>query len=137
MKYPKLPDELNLSKKLTSEDIVEIREKYFQYIQNPRLTQTFIINNLAKEYKVSYSTIYYWVKDKYRKEKREKDNKYWNNIKKINYEKWYSHKKDELIRRRNRMNRNPELKLWHEVTSAKNEKRIKRKTVHKKKLNEY
>ena len=135
MKYPKLEDEDNLSKKLTSEQIRDIQTEF------TRLkgwgTPTEVRKIIAKRYKVSYSTIYYWTNEKYRNEKRKENSTYWSKIKETDYEKWYKHKKDELVRRKNRMSRNPKLKLWHEVVSAKNEKRSKRKTIKGKGINEY
>ena len=136
MKYPKLKDKDNLSRKLTDEDIKNIR-KFFEREIKRGYVATSIRNRLAQEYKVSYATIFYWTNDKHREQKREKDNKYWGKMKEVNPEKWYLHKKQEIARRRNRMIRNPELKLWNEVVSAKNDKRINRKTVKGKPLAEY
>lgn len=135
MKYPRLKDRNNLSRKLTDKQIEEIQTKFENYIDNG--SATLIRKRLAMEYNVTYSTIYYWTNPKYREQKRKENNEYWNMVKKTDYERWYKHKKDEINRRRNRMQRNPDLKLWHEVTSAKNEKRTKRKTVKGKKINEY
>ena len=132
MKYPRLPAEDNLSRKLTDEQIEEIQKKYSRVTK--KMTSTAAMNTLAQQYGVSYATIYYWVKEKYRKWKRKRNVDYWNEMKTKDYEKWYKHKKAEINRRKNRMIRNPKLKLWHETVSAKNEKRCKRKTIHGKKI---
>lgn len=129
MKYPRLKDEDNLAKKLTTEDVTQIQEQYNMLIQTSKLSKTNIRNMLAQQYKVSYATIYYWTNDSYRTEKRKHDNTYWTEMKNKDYDKWHQHKVREIQLRKERMKRNPDLKLWHEVTSAKNEKRVKRKTV--------
>lgn len=136
MKYPRLKDKDNLSRKLLDKDIQNIREFFNQQLKEGH-TATSIRNLLARKYKVSYTTIFYWSNDKHRQEKRKKDNVYWGNMEKVDPEKWYLHKKQEIARRRNRMVRNPELKTWNEVVSAKNEKRYKRKTVKGKALEDY
>jgi hypothetical protein len=135
MKYPRLEDKDNLSKKLTDKQIEEIQIEFKNSTGHG--SPTSIRNRLAMKYKVSYATIYYWTNSNYRTQKRKENIEYWNMVKKTDYERWYKHKKDELIRRKNRMERNPKLKLWHEVISAKNEKRVKRKTVKGRKINEY
>ena len=136
MKYPRLKDKDNLAKKLSEKHIEELQETYQSEIQKG-YSPTSIRNKLAQHYNVSYSTIYYWTSDNYRKEKRIKNSQYWTNMKSIDYDKWLEHKTKEIDRRRKRMKRNPELKLWHEVISAKNEKRVKRKTVKGKDLEDY
>ena len=135
MKYPRLKDKDNLSRKLTDEDIKHIQEDFQQNFG--KYSPTSIRNKLAQQYHVSYATIYYWTNDKFREEKRKKDNPYWSQLKDKDYQKWHDHKVQEINRRRNRMLRNPDLKLWNEVISAKNEKRVKRKTVRKKPLQSY
>ncbi len=135
MEYPKLKDVDNLSRKLTDEEIAEIQNLFA--VLSVDSSKTSVRNMLARKYNVSYFTIYYWTNAEYRKMKREQNNKYWSEVKNTDYERWYEHKKQEIGRRRNRMLRNPELKVWNEVVSAKNEKRHKRVTVKGKKLEEY
>lgn len=135
MKYPRLKDKDNLSRKLTDSDIQHIRADFQQNIT--KSSATSIRNRLAQQYHVTYFTIYYWTNDKYREQKRGKNNLYWTQVKEKDYERWYEHKKQELTNRHNRMERNPDLKLWHEVIGAKNEKRAKRKTVKGKSLDYY
>lgn len=135
MKYPKLKDTQNLSKKLTDSEITEIQE-FFKKRSNT-VSATSVRRFLADKYKVSYTTIYYWTNDKHRQEKRKKNSEYWSKIKLTDYPRWYEHKKAEITRRKNRMSRNPDLKTWNEVISAKNEKRTKRKTVKGKNLKDW
>jgi hypothetical protein len=136
MKYPRLPDELNLSKKLTSEQIQDLNND-FNNLSSKFKSKRLLLNFLAKKYSVSYHTVYYWTNEKYRNEKRKKNSEYWNKMKTLDYDKWYRHKKQEIARRRNRMDRNPDLKTWHNVVSAKNDKRSKRKTMKGRRLEEY
>ena len=136
MKYPRLPDADNLSRKLSQQHVDEIQQTYQQQLSQG-YTPTSIRNRLAQHYNVSYATIYYWTSDKYRQEKRSKNNAYWSEIKTRDHQKWLQHKTQEIQRRKKRMERNPQLKLWHEVVGAHNEKRVQRKTVKGKPLESY
>ena len=136
MKYPRLKDKDNLSRKLTDKQIAEIQHAFEKMIKTYKSMHA-VREILTKRYKVSYSTVYYWTDSRYRKDKRAKNTEYWNKTKFTDPEKWYAHKKGELLNRRKRMERNPKLKLWHEVVGAKNEKRVKRRTVKGKLLKYY
>ena len=136
MKYPRLQDKDNLSRKLSDTDIQHIQESFQQDLSHG-YTATGSRNKLAQQYHVTYSTIYYWTNDNFRQAKRKKDNAYWSQQKIRDPDNWYVHKKQEITRRKARMQRNPDLKLWHAVVTAKNEKRCTRKTLKGKPLQDY
>ena len=137
MKYPRLKDKDNLSKKLTDTEITQLQRDFQTELANNVLSATAIRDKLSHHYHVSYATVYYWTNDKYREKKRKANVDYWTEMKTKDYDKWYRHKKQEINNRKNRMERNPDLKLWHATISAKNEKRSKRHTVNGKPLKDY
>jgi len=81
---------------------------------------------LAQAYSVSCHTIYYWIKDTYREHKREQNAAAHS---KENMDDYKKHKADELRRRAERWKRYDPQRVWHARTSARNEKRAKRRTV--------
>jgi hypothetical protein len=141
MKYPKLPESLDLRKKLMAQDIADIQRAYKEASPFPsqsecakrrRLglavqSESQWITKMMEVYQVSYHTIYYWVRDDYREYKRGKNAKAHSKADLKDYRK---HVANELEYRRARWNRFPAQWDYHTVQSAKNEKRTNRYTVH-------
>ena len=78
---------------------------------------------IADTHEVSFGTAYYWINDKYREEKRA-----------INAKRAYAPGDKQRIqrdqqKRKENWRADPEMKLRHTLQSAKDEKRIQRKTV--------
>jgi len=126
MKYPRLPPELDLRRKLMPEDIDEIREKHAR-LKAEGLTDRQTCITLARMYGVSPFTIYYWTHNEFREYKRRQNALAHS---KLDMKDYVRHRAREIQCRRERMRRYPLLKLWHAYVSAKNEKRCVRRTVH-------
>ena len=137
--YPRLPEELDLRKKLLAADIKAIRKEFQErgpYHNKSEITRRWrlglswnserkVMLELAWRYSVSYHTIYYWVKDSYRAWKREQNAKAHS---KENMADYVEHRATEIKRRVERWRRYSPQWEWNARMSAKNEKRSKRKT---------
>ena len=141
VKYPTLPEEKDLRRKLMQKDIKEIQGDYKKYSPFPSksevmkrrsngeevMSESQWISGMSDTYGVSNHTIYYYIHDDYRKYKKLVNAQAHSKSKDLeDYEK---HRNKENNRRVDRWNRHPKLREWHYIISAKNEKRGKRKTV--------
>lgn len=108
-------------------DIVEIQELYEHGVRAGQSKRQTALG-IAKIFGVSEATIHYWGDANYRKYMLEKNAL--NHSKKRNPIDYAQHRTQEIRNRQARFERNPELRLYHEVQSAKNEKRSKRHLVH-------
>ena len=148
MKYPKLPEELDLRKKLLSQDIKDIQQAYMSALPFPpqgelararredpsvQSKRQWILD-IAQMYGVSAHTIYYWTHDDYRAMKMLKNAKAHS---KANLEDYEAHRAAEIKGRARRMKTNPKLADYHAVQSAKNERRSNRQTVKGTPLNDW
>ena len=97
MKYPRLKDKDNLSKKLTDTEITQLQRDFQTELANNVLSATTIRDKLSHHYHVSYATVYYWTNDKYREKKRKENVDYWTEMKTKDYDKWFQHKNRKLI----------------------------------------
>ena len=140
MKYPRLPENVDLRKKLMASDIADIQKAYEDALPFPTQSEvmkkrkmgievqskTQWINEIMELYGVSYHTVYYWTNTEYREYKMEQNAKAHSKADLEDYEK---HRAIEIKRRVERWSRNSELREWHYQTSARNEKRAVRHTV--------
>lgn len=150
MKYPKLPEELDLRKKLLAQDILDIRIAYekaepsfpkslSELMKRRRLeglgvqSETQWINEIAEMYEVSYATVYYWIKDDSRAKQRLKNAQ---NHKRDSFD-YERHVAREIVNRKKRWQRYSPLWDYHALQAAKNEKRSKRLTYKGKALSEW
>ena len=138
--YPRLPEELDLRKKLLAADIEVIRREFHErgpyHIRSeitrrvrkglPWNSETQVMLDLAQRYGVSYHTIYYWVKDEYREYKRGQNTKVHSKEDRDDYVK---HRALESKKRVERWKRYSPQWRWHARVSARSETRCKRRTV--------
>lgn len=145
MNYPRLPENLDLRRKLLQSDIFSIREQF--EARRPYHTKAEIsrrrslglpwnserqaLLDLAGKYCVSYHSIYYWVKDGYRDRKRAYNAE---SHSKANLPDYEAHRAKEIRNRAARFRRYKPQGEWHAVVSALNEKRHTRHTVRGKAL---
>ena len=87
---------------------------------------------LAEKYGVHFSTIRYYTNKNYQLKMKIKNAK--NHTKQKNIQDYINHRKKESKLRVERWKRNPALREWHYIMSAKNEKRSKRITSLGKKI---
>ena len=148
MKYPKLPPEQDLRRKLMDDEIEQIRQAYrdalpfpdkseaarSRNLGYPLQTRTSWLQMMADMWDVSWGTIYYYVDDEYRAKMKAKNAKAHSKAKDLkDYE---AHRAAEIKHRVERWKRNDDLREWHYRVSAKNEKRRPRYTVRGKPLDE-
>jgi len=140
MKYPRLPEKLDLRKKLMAQDIADIQQAYAEAMPFPTksevmkrrhagletLSESQWIAEIMEMYQVSYHTVYYWTHDEYRDEKMLKNAKAHGKTKDL--EDYEAHRANEIRARARRMKLHPDLGDYHAVQSATNEKRSQRHT---------
>ena len=126
MKYPRLADKQDLRRKLMDEDIVDLKAEYAGTY--PFRGSSYRRWAIAKGSKlgVSLTTIYYHTNPSYQAKMKAKNAKAHSKVNMSDYE---AHRASETKRIVERWDRNPALREWHYMQSAKHEKRTKRKTV--------
>ena len=151
MKYPRLPEELDLRRKLLSKQIEEIRERYEEvkssFARSAEVSRALKLGLplpmsrtrwlivIAGEYGVSRFQIWYWVNEEYRSKKRDQS-KHSGDKEKIGEVRYKLRMKRETTRKRARIHRYAPLVLWEGFQSAKHEKRHRRISVKGIPLNE-
>lgn len=137
MRYPRLPEELDLRKKLTAEDIVDIQQAYEDAAPFPSRSEVMKrrhlgldtqsesqwIKEIMEMYDISYHTVYYWTHDEYRAAKMLKNAKAHSKADMKDYE---DHRAKEIIGRAKRRKINSALVDYMAVQAAMHEKRSKR-----------
>jgi hypothetical protein len=124
MRYPRLADKQDMRRKLMESDIEYLKLAYAQ--RPPSISNRQWYMAMASEYGVSPSTIQYHTDMSYQANMKAKNAKAHSKIDMADYER---HRANESKRRVERWSRNSQLREWHYVTSARNEKRVVRKTV--------
>lgn len=138
--YPRLPETLDLRRKLLSSDIVAIRKEFetgAPYHNRAEIgrrmriglawnSEAAMMRMLAAQYNVSYHTIYYWVKDEYRKYKQGQNALAHS---KADMSDYVQHRERESKARVERWRRYYPQWRWHARESAKSEKRSRRHSV--------
>lgn len=141
MKYPRLPEGLDLRKKLMAQDIAAIQQAYAEASPFPTKSElmkrrlagietqskTQWIREMMEMYQVSFHTVYYWTHDEYRASKMLKNAKAHNKAD-ISPEDYKAHGEHRKKSRLLAFQRFPLQKDFHALTSAKSEKRSKRYT---------
>ena len=132
MTYPRLPEDLDLRRRLTSSQIEEIRQRYAdaqpfaarsevgraQRLEQPLpLSEHAFCTQMAEEFEVSHHTIYYWVKDEYRDWKREVNAKA--HSKEVNPIDYCEHRAANVRNRAERMKRYRPQVLWHNACARR------------------
>jgi len=135
MKYPRLPEKLDLRKKLMAQDIADIQQAYAEALPFPTRSEilrrrnlklgsvqskTQWIHEIMEIYDVSFHTVYYWTHDEYRAEKML-----------INAKRKHEYEESRKRQRIEAFKRFPLQYEFNKVLSAKWEKRTRRHT-HKK-----
>lgn len=126
MKYPKLSDKNDLRKKLMDADVSDLKASYAKAYPFVGTSYRQWRLGKASEYGVSPSTIQYHTDDKYQLMMKAKNAKAHSKDDIADYRR---HRAMESSRRVERWSRNPKLREWHYVTSARNDKRANRKSV--------
>ncbi|PHQ84127.1 MAG: hypothetical protein COB65_06305 [Thalassobium sp.] len=124
MKYPKLVDKNDLRRKLMDKDIASLQIAHAKKPIAVSARQWRI--KMAKTLGVSPATVQYHTDPDYQAKMKAKNAKAHS---KDNPEDYANHRAQESKRRVERWDRSPDLREWHYVISAKNEKRTVRKTV--------
>lgn len=127
MKYPRLPENLDLRKKLLAKDIEEMQAEWPSLVSEKGHSKRSASIFLAGRYGVSPSTILYHCDEVYRVQMMAKNAKA--HAKSIGLADYEAHRTKEVENRQRRIKRNPSLRLYHDVQSAKNEHRLRKDGV--------
>lgn len=88
---------LNKRKTLTEEEISNIKKDYKE-LRKIGNGKTYSYISLSEKYNLSYSTVYYWIDDKYREKHKNMSKFYYKETKNKldSYNKWLQQKEKEL-----------------------------------------
>ncbi len=129
MEYPRLPYDKDLRRKLLENDIESIQEKY---------AKGFPMERLAKEYRVTYHTIHYWVDAEYKNRVHERNNKrkaeWFNTLSSEERSRWNENRKRL---RKNAMERFPPQRKYETQRHMEMESRKIWEKKHPEKCKEY
>ena len=127
MKYPRLSDKQDLRRKLMDEDIASLKVSYAKDHPFKGTSYRQWAMGKASELGVSDGTIFYHTNDSYNAKMKAKNAKAHSKV--ADPKDYARHRAQESKRRVERWDRNSDLREWHYRVSAKNEKRVQRKTV--------
>jgi len=127
MKYPKLSDKQDLRRKLMDKDITFLKVSHAKDYPFKGTSYRQWAMGKASVLGVSPATIYYHTDASYQSKMKAKNAKA--HSKEKDLEDYEHNRAKEIQLRMNRWARNPALREWHYIVSAKNEKRSQRKTV--------
>ena len=135
MKYPRLPEELNLARKLMDQDIADIQKAYQQALPFPTRkelhrarklgfelqSKTAWREEIAEMYGVSYTSIYIWTDEEQRHKLYSRNNKMWQQkYKNMTEAERKAHSKKNTQKQAAIYARYPVHKAWVSLKTAKN-----------------
>ena len=101
----------------------KVNQQMIDSMRQMRANTGLSYQKIADVHGVSYSVAYYWINDRSRMQQREK------NAKRTHPPGDRSRVVRDMQKRKENWKSNPKMKLRHTIQSAKDETRIKRKTV--------
>ena len=107
-----------------------VNQAMIDSMRQMRKTTGLSYQKIADIHGVSYSVAYYWINDRSRAQQRAK------NAKRKYPPKDKARIQRDMLKRKQNFASNPDMKLRHEIQTAKDEKRVKRKSVRGMKMDE-